>query len=229
MTDKTPTQLEHEVTRQIGEGLLPATVEKRLVREGYPEDEVKRLVDAERQRIEDRRRKARSQAAITNARIAGLILMLAGLFLPWSNISQLDFTTGGMSARSLNGFSGDYFVYGVVFLALSLILLVLMLLTRTRYAPGDTRDRVVFILTTLFEALAAAWWVFALLAVNRSLAAAGENIAAFGALGLEFAGDARFGMGIFVVLLGTLILLVTSYLEIAAVGGTRRFALKLSD
>jgi hypothetical protein len=173
--------------------------------------------------------KARSQAAINNARIFALVLIVAGLFLPWSVISQLDLATGGLSTNALNGFSGDNFAYGVVFLGLSLILLVLLLLTRTRYNPDNTRDRVIFILTTLFEALAAAWWVFALLAVNRTLADARVNIDAFAALGPEFGGSARFGMGLFIIPLGTLILLVASYLEIAAVGGARRFTFKLSD
>jgi hypothetical protein len=224
-----PSELEQEVARQIAEGMLPSTVERRLVREGHPEETVKRLVEAERQRLDELRRKARSQAAINNARIFALVAIVAGLFLPWSVVSQLDLSTGSPSTNTLNGFSGGNFVYGVVFLGLSVVLLVLLLLTRTRYNSDNTRDRVIFILTTLFEALAAGWWVFAFLAVNRTLADARVNIDLFAGLGPEFGGSARFGMGLFIIPLGVLILLISNYLEIAAVGGTRRLTFKLSD
>jgi hypothetical protein len=227
--------LEEEVKRQIAEGLFPSTVERRLLREGHPEEEVKRLVDAERQRIEEIRGKARSQAAINNAKVLGLVLVGVGLLLPWSVVTSMGEVLfgGDATSTSQNGFSPDHFIYGVIFLALSIILLVLQLLRRTHFDPDNTRDRVIFGLTTLFEALTAGWWVFALMAVIRELASASEisaeDLALLGDLAADLAPEARFGVGLFIIPAGALLLLVTSYLEIAAVGGEQRIMFRRSD
>lgn len=213
--------LAENVAREFAEGRLPATVERRLIREGYPEDEVKRLVEVERQRIEVERKMARSQAALTNAKIVSLVLVVVGIFLPWSIVEQIDLGLGLAPAGSgaLNGISPEYFIYGIVFVALSILLLVLLLLTRTQYNPDNPRDRAVFMLTTLFEALAAGWWVFALVAAIRWLRGMqGDPLS-----------TPRFGMGLFLILLGVLLMLVASYLEISAVGGRSRIKFKLTE
>lgn len=220
-------RLEAEVKRQIAEGLLPSTVERRLLREGHPEADVKRLVDAERQRIEEERRKARSQTALNNAKIVGLVLVALGLLLPWTVVMSLD-PLAGATTEVQNGFASSHLVYGVVFLALSIILLVLLLFTRTRYDPDNTRDRVVFGLTTLFEALLAGWWAICLSVVLGELAAAREmsadTAAILGDLAADLAPEANLGLGIILIPIGALILLVAGYLEIAAVGGGLRIA-----
>jgi len=221
---KTASSLEQEVARQIAEGTLPSTVERRLLRQGHPEAEVKRLVEAERQRIEDRRAKAQAQAMVNTAKGFALLLVVLGTFLPWSIVTQPDLGlgAGAMSVTSA-GLSSDYLLYGLGFLALSVLLLVLLLLTRTHYDPTNPRDRVVFGLTTFFEALLAAWWVITFLQVKRNLAGALEMMGPFA----EFGGTASFGAGFFAIPLGAVILLVIGYLEIVAVGGARR--IKISD
>ena len=217
MTDSTPettssSELKQEIERQISEGLLPSTVERRLLREGYPEEEVKRLVQAERERVEEKRAKAQAQAMINTAKSFGLLLVVAGILLPWSSSAQADlFGTGGFPPIVLTGFSAQYLAYGLGFLVACLVLLVLTLLTRTHYDPTNTRDRVVFALTTFFEALLAAWWVVTLIVVNRDLAEARQNVLV----------TARFGAGIFIIPPGVILMLVVGYLEIAAVGGRR--------
>ena len=92
--EKTTSSLEQEVARQIAEGMLPATVERRLLREGHPEAEVKRLVEAERQQIEDRRAKSQAQAMVNTVKGFGLMLVALGTFLPWSVVSQPDLGLG---------------------------------------------------------------------------------------------------------------------------------------
>lgn len=225
MSEQKPaSSLEQEVARQIAEGVLPSTVERRLLREGHPEAEVKRLVEAERQRIEDRRAKAQAQAMVNTAKGFALLLVVLGTFLPWSIVTQPDLGlgTGAMSTASA-GLSADYLLYGLGFLALCLLLLVLILLTRTHYDPANPRDRAVFGLTTFFEALLAAWWVITFLQVKRSLAGALEMMGPLA----EFGGSASFGAGFFAIPVGAVILLVIGYLEIVAVGGARR--IRISD
>lgn len=237
MTDKTAnlesgslSKLEQEIKRQIGEGALLSTIERRLLREGHPEDEVKRLLAAERERTESKRSIARAQSGINTAKIIGLALVIVGIMLPWSIVAQGDFGLGGASSNTLTGFSPDYLLYGLGFLSGCVLLLVLMLLTRTHYDASNVRDRIVFGLTTFFEALLAAWWVISFVMINQNLASVRTDFELLGPeLVIELGARAQLGVGFFGILLGILVLLVVGYLEIAALGGARRIAFKATD
>lgn len=234
---KISSRLREDFEEQLAEGVLLSTVERRLIRAGHPEKAVQQLVEAERAEAKEKDKREGTRQALGTGRMLGLALVVAGIFLPWSSVAQGDFGFGTSSTDVLNGMAGNYLIYGLGFLGACVLLVVVMLFVRSNHeGPPTTRDRVVFGLVTLVEALMGGWWVMALVAVNKVLAEAQANFEEINALlgdvsGLadDLGSQANMGLGLFLIPVGVVIMLIVGYLEIPASGGDTRLPFRKGE